>query len=290
MPYVWMPPPLPGSGRFRAQAFGELLDRVFALYRGGFVWILALSAILNVPLALARLLYLPEVTNSIFQAPSQSTAANNTFMYASLFSVAEFFLVVPVTTAMVAMIVSRQFLDEKPSMAEAVSRTVSRLPQIILYGLASGILFYGANLIALMLWLATGDPGLELTLGLVGNLIFGIIFVRLQLGIPALMLEDTGPINALSRAWMLTRLAFWRIAGIDAVLLLVQFVVASLLTGMVAALTGGITSASISAAVVSGIVLEIFFSPTILIATTLLYYDQRIRNEAFDIEKLADAL
>src|ERR1700692_1544334 len=49
-------PVLPGSGRFRAQAVGELLDSAFTLYRRNLRLILAITAIAQLPLALLRYL------------------------------------------------------------------------------------------------------------------------------------------------------------------------------------------------------------------------------------------
>src|ERR1700737_2445937 len=44
-------PALPGSGRFRAQAVGELLDSAFTLYRRNLRLILSITAVVQLPLA-----------------------------------------------------------------------------------------------------------------------------------------------------------------------------------------------------------------------------------------------
>src|ERR1035437_3789341 len=56
--YGWQPQPmLPGSGRFRAQGVGQLLDAAFTLYRRTLGMILAITAVVQVPLAgMARII------------------------------------------------------------------------------------------------------------------------------------------------------------------------------------------------------------------------------------------
>jgi hypothetical protein len=46
--WAWGPPVI-GSGRFRAQSFGELLDATFTLYRRKFLTIISIAALFQLP-------------------------------------------------------------------------------------------------------------------------------------------------------------------------------------------------------------------------------------------------
>jgi hypothetical protein len=130
---------------------------------------------------------------------------------------------------------------------------------------------------------------------LVGYLLFD---VRVRaLAVPALMLEPVGVFGALSRAVRLSARQFWRLLGLI------------LLTGIIVAFAGGILGAPFSIAgqvlltadnghglaayvlltsigsVVSSAVLQPFSAAV----TALLYLDQRIRKEAYDVELLSRA-
>jgi membrane-anchored glycerophosphoryl diester phosphodiesterase (GDPDase) len=89
----------------------------------------------------------------------------------------------------------------------------------------------------------------------------------------------------------LTRGSFWRIVLFYIVIAVVSGIlsdVLSLLTGLVVSGAPIATRAAIEV-LASGVV-QIFTSPFILILLTLVYYDIRIRREAFDIEMLAQSL
>lgn len=145
---------------------------------------------------------------------------------------------------------------------------------------------------------------LGVLVGLVGGLLglsaFLLIEVRLfYLAPAALMLERVGVGAAMQRAWALSRAQFWRLLGIW------------LLTGLVVGLVGQVLSIPTSLIGVSAmlvapgsswagllLVLSGYLSTIIVGAVTtpflagvsaLLYVDQRIRKEAYDVELLAAA-
>lgn len=107
----------------------------------------------------------------------------------------------------------------------------------------------------------------------------------------AAALED-GPIGGvLSRTWARGRGRVWHAIGVMALVLLLYGVL--LLPG---AIVGGVVTAAAGAAAgliataVSQAVVNVLVAPLITIATTLLYYDQRIRSEGYDLEVLAAGL
>ena len=137
---------------------------------------------------------------------------------------------------------------------------------------------------------------LALMLAVVGGLaIFcfplGIwLLVKLALTYSAYYAEGTGFSSALQRSWSLTRHFFWRTLGLLAILVLLFYAItyaliplislASILPGLPLFVRGGIFVAAL------GIPQQII-EPLIAVAITLIYFDLRVRKEAFDLEMMA---
>jgi hypothetical protein len=118
-----------------------------------------------------------------------------------------------------------------------------------------------------------------------------VVLIKMSLGVPALILENLPPVAALRRSWRLTHGWFWRIALLYLVITIVSSVVSTVVAAPVSLLAGAAGSISaISAETLAGGLVNILTSPLTLIALTLVYYDIRIRREAFDIEMLAQSL
>jgi hypothetical protein len=127
----------------------------------------------------------------------------------------------------------------------------------------------------------------------VGAMFFGVL--------PAVMVEDKGPLEAISRSMELARGALPRIAGI----LLVTFVIVWLPSIAIAALSGGLQEAfnpdaaqTAVATNVGSVVLEQLLAWTVIVLTmpflpavlVMLYYDRRVRTEALDVQILTEQL
>jgi amino acid permease len=127
---------------------------------------------------------------------------------------------------------------------------------------------------------------------LVAWLVFFIFtYVRFCLGIQTVVLERLSPVAALRRSMRLTHGSFWRIVLFYIVIALVSGILSGVLTQLTGLVAGAAPLATRTAIeVLADGVVQIFTSPFILILLTLLYYDIRIRREAFDIEMLAQSI
>src|SRR5712691_4599839 len=107
-----------------------------------------------------------------------------------------------------------------------------------------------------------------------------------------------GPIAALGRAWRLSSGNRWRIFGIQVLLVILNLVLSVLIGGLFGGLAaaGGQTGQpgqfGVSNIVQSLVNLAstIVWAPVQWIAFTVLYYDLRVRKEAFDLQLAAEAL
>jgi hypothetical protein len=128
--------------------------------------------------------------------------------------------------------------------------------------------------------------------GVVGALIIGLIalvaFVRFLLITQVIVIDDIRGVAALQRSWSLMKGNFWRAVLIFVFTIVVSIVMSFVLNfpgGIVAGLIGGTVGTIISQ--VFSQLSQILLTPVLAIAITLLYYDSRIRNEAFDLEVMA---
>ncbi|MBV8194205.1 MAG: glycerophosphoryl diester phosphodiesterase membrane domain-containing protein [Candidatus Dormibacteraeota bacterium] len=301
-----------GSGRFRSMGVGELLDGVFSLYRRNFVLIAAISAIVQVPYAvilfvLYQLSGFSALQNQLGASqgrtitPQQAQDVLGSFgtilLVTSLLALVQVFVVQPLAVAATTRAVSDRYLDRPATIRDSYASALRRLGSLIVQSLilifGSAVVLVAAVFLIALLAAGIGSSAIPIAILLVLGLIvlFAIVFVRTSLAVPAIVLERLSGWGGLARSWNLVRDLFWRMLGIRLLL--------ALITGIISGVIGVILSLAGTPLDVNGrfIVQQVatdfatvFVSPVTYIAVTLLYYDARIRKEAFDIEMLAQSL
>jgi hypothetical protein len=135
---------------------------------------------------------------------------------------------------------------------------------------------------------AAGSAALVIALFL---LVSGIAQVFLALAIPAIVYEGVSGFRGMARSWQLVKGAFWRTVGVI-VLLSILVLILTLVTYLIVDLPSNALRGDVALAydVVAQAVATIIATPISLITITLLYFDRRIRREAFDLEMLAATL
>src|SRR6266851_4647303 len=109
------------------------------------------------------------------------------------------------------------------------------------------------------------------------------LYIKLLLSPVALMVEDAGPISAVERSWRLTSGNWWRTCGVEVLkvmvawfgLVLVQM--PPLLLGFVSGRAGWVFLG------IAGTLGQAAFIPFVVVVTVVVYFDLRIRREAFDL-------
>jgi len=103
-------------------------------------------------------------------------------------------------------------------------------------------------------------------------------------------LEGTGPTTALDRSWKLTGGHRWRVLGLQLLLGIIQVVLSGLISALfVIGFTQDQTVRIILQQVVN-FAANILWAPVQWAAFTVFYYDLRVRKEAFDLQVAAEAL
>lgn len=204
---------------------------------------------------------------------------------------------IPVSTSRMWEVMRRRGLA-----AVAVSLLIGVLSLVVLL-LLSGLGALPLILLQEASWWTIVPLVLGVLLGLLG--IFWV-WARTILAIPALVLEDVGPLGAIRRSLVLTRgRRLWRVLGIALLLYLIYYFAVQIIAGvfgMIAFIVYLVIllASSLQAIVVGMIALTIIsmmgsYAATFLLAPffsagfVALYADVRMRQEAWDVELLRRA-
>ena len=270
----------------------DILSETFAIYWRHFASFVALTAVIYVPIGFLELALTLVARESVWVTLSMTVLDSvfSIFVYAAgIFAVGQHYLVNRVT------------------VGESYTRVLLRVVSLAVFAVALGILLS----LVMSAVFTVSDPALtvetqeaaepEITasvlialavmfLALPVLLIYSIYLVVIM---PALIVEGRHARSALQRSIELTRNSKWRIFG--------HLVVYSLVAiGLLIALNtplfilGEASSAGETPSLwtsLIGVVISragsILIAPVTFIATTLLYYDLRIRKENYDIPRLS---
>jgi hypothetical protein len=256
----------------RPLSTGELLDRTFSLYRSHFGLFLGLFALPH----LFVLAY--QCIGLTFQSPNPQLP---NLLLNAVWSMGAGFLSLAASAASQAatvIAVSQVHLDRPAGVADSFSRVKGQILPVIGLSLLVG-LAAGAACIALLV------PGI-------------LLFVMWSLAVPAKILENRGALDSMSRSMDLTKGNRWRIFVIWLLFVLLGIGVGLLLRWPVE-LAAGVSSifamqrtAPVWQAALLGVsfISECLVGPLATIAFSLVYYDERVRKEAFDLQLMMTTL
>ncbi len=245
-------------------SLGELLDRTVQLYRrhfAVFVGIVALPQVLLLPLQLGNLWSR--------QGNGINLATASGVLLLGLLSI----VLMALAQGATVVSVSRLYLNQPTSIRESYQHVTARAVTLVGLLLAVGLLC-ALGFILLIL------PGILLAL-------------RWSLVVPAAVLENTNVADSMSRSAALTAGDRVRIFGIYFVYFVLAIVFSSIwqIPVFVAVLAAGRSAANPPfwtqvVQVCGAFATNVLIGPLLTIAISLVYYDERVRKEAFDLEHL----
>ena len=252
----------------RPLSTSELLDRTFHLYKNNFLVFLGITAIPQLVVLALRLWYFSTLTGAL----------NPRFSgFAVLINIASY-VAIEISAAATVIAVSSIHLDRRIGVGSAFAGAKSSLLRVLLITLAVSIAA-GIGLILLIV------PGVYL-------------WLMWSLAIPVTVLEGGGLNVSATRSKYLTQGSRGRIFVIVLLIIVLVWVVSVIfqlpLMGIfVVALKGRVPApgAGVFAASSIGTFLSTsLVGPLLTIALTLVYYDQRVRKEGFDLQLMMAAL
>lgn len=283
----------------RPMSFGEILDGSLTLYRRNFGVFLRLAiASLIVPVLLIVyfvFFLLDRAMLSFMMMQVDPVLIGMAVLIAVTYIVGTLMM-----TAGTIRVISDSYLSRATSFGQAIGLGVAKIWPLFVVGLAKGLLIavlsgvVGGVLAVLgPMFAGSGGVGVLIlvVLGIVG--IWFCIWVAAGYGVttPVVVLEPLpGAFAAFGRSWGLTRGARGKVVG----LFIVAFLLFSLVPQLAVQLIGaGVMKASApvgASLMIASYALPIILYPAISCVVTLMYYDLRVRREAFDLQMLSQQL
>jgi hypothetical protein len=305
----------------------QVLDRTFYLYRNNFVLFAGIAIITPALRLMAELIQL--WIFGALTVPQQPEAMTPQFLQALLVRVIINLVVVSIisivgttlASSATAFAVSMVHLGKTTTIAESYGKVKDIFWRIL--GLLSTIVFYtfGPLILSYVFLLglafgmifmikggnppATGSIGLVLVglllvIGLfLGSLVWMLVALcRYALAMAACTLEKLGIRQSIVRTKFLTQGAKWSIFGINLLTWIMSFILTYILQLPALLLHNSVFFTSrthLSMAATAWIYIANFLGsamagPIITIALVLVYYDQRVRKEAFDLQLMMESV
>ena len=290
----------------RPLGVGDVLDRTFTVYRSKPLLFIGLSAIWYLILVLVFIVLAVAIFAGALAAFARQTATPSPEQLAGAAAGIVGFVIVAVIVAIVLIsaqsaalvhAAARRYLAKEVTIGESFRAGLSASVRLFVAGVLV-FLAIVAVWAVLLIVAAIANQGIVWVVAVLAGIVASAYLACSWLVAPVVVvMEKLGPISALGRSWRLSGGNRWRIFGIQ-VLLLILNIVLSVLIG---ALFGGLAAAGqvgqpgqlgISTVVQTlvNFASTIIWAPVEWIAFTVLYYDLRVRKEAFDLQLAAEAL
>lgn len=296
----------PGA-TLRPLGIGDVIDRVFGIYRARAIGLFVIGLILFVAVIIAWIVLtvvFAVTAGSAFARLSVPSTANPATVFANpafveaIAGLVVYFIVGWLITLLIGAIFTGAVIDAAAAAHLGQTRSIS---QSLGVGFQSSLRIFLAGLIA--------SVAVSL-IGVVYNIIGGLFDNNLLLFPLSLVyffvlfyvqaswfvapvvatIERHGPISSLRRSWQLSAGFRWRIVGLF-ILLVVLFLVLLFLivfaVGLIAAAnqTAGAVAVFIAIFAAFPLWMPLFFG-----TMTVLYYDLRVRKEGLDLQLAAEAM
>src|SRR5437870_711559 len=267
-----------GGMRLRPMWIGDILDETFRLWRRHFLSFLVAMAIVQVPIAVLSAL-------STILGPAAPARPDQLVQY---------FLTTGPLLALVTLISGLGSLLGHGAIVQLASAAILGRPTVVDVAYRTALGRSGALLWTVIL--------LFLCLGLMAVTLIGIPFaIYFSLGwiisTQAVVLEQARGRGAMRRSTALVDGHRWRVFLLLLLIGLLVFILSVVPSGLVGAaagvidsLTGGAAGRHIATQIATPFTqaaAQSILGPLYWIATTVLYYELRVRKEGFDLEQLA---
>ena len=291
----------------RPLGVGDVLDRTFTVYRSKPLVFIGLSAIWYLLLVLVFVVLAVAIFAGALAAFSRQTATPSPDQIAGAVAGIIGFVIVAVIVAILlfsaqsAALVhaaARRYLAKDVAIGEAFRAGLSASARLFIAGVLVFLAILGVWAV-LLIAAALTNQGLAFVVAVLAGIVATAYLGCSWLVAPVIVVvEKMGPIAALGRAWRLSAGSRWRIFGIQVLLFILNLVLSLLIGGIFggfAAAGGqsGIPGTFGATNVIQTLVnlaSTIIWAPVEWIAFTVLYYDLRVRKEAFDLQLAAEAL
>ncbi len=254
----------------RPLSLGELLDRTFQIYRNNFLLFAGIAAVAYLPMFIVR--------SGLVLAPQLLGGSASVAIVVGVLLLIVLYLVgVAAAQSGTIIAVSAVHLSQPITIGEAYGRVREMLGRIVLLTIGLGIGIAVGTLLLIV-------PGI-------------ILALMWALAVPVAVLEDASLGEATSRSRALTAGHRGRVFVVYLVFFMLSGMVGAALgspLAVVAVFNRNATHETLAIIQVFSVMIsyvsQILVTPLMTIAFSLMYYDERVRKEAFDIELMMKSL
>ena len=298
----------------RPLGVGDVLDRTFTVYRSKPLIFIGISAIWYLLLFLVFIVLGAIIfAGSLSSFARQTTSPSPEFVAGAIVGIIGFGIVAVVVaiflfsaqSAGIVHAAARRYLAREVTIGESFRAGLSAAGRLFFAGL---LVFLAIAALWLLVFVIGGIAAAVAREPVAGVLVIGLgVIVAIAgtfylaaswLVAPVIVVvEKLGPIAALGRSWRLSSGSRWRIIGIQALLGILNLVLSLLISGIFGGLAAagqteqpGQFGVSTVVQTLVNLASTIIWAPVEWIAFTILYYDLRVRKEAFDLQLAAEAL
>ncbi|ADG78070.1 proline-rich domain-containing protein [Tsukamurella paurometabola] len=305
--YGWGAPsaPEPGSIPLRPLNVGEIYNGAFAAIRANPGVMIGFTAIIVVvSQVLTFLAQIPLTAVSVDTGSDDDSAILANSMASLAVSLGMSLitaLATTILTGMLTVVVARSVLGDRTDAGSAWRALKPRLWPLIGLVVIQGLIYLVPTmlLIAMLVLVLGGSWAAAAILAVLGLVLVFVVMLGLMpafaLATAAVVLEGRGPIDSLRRGFQLQRPGYWRLLGILVLTYLITSIVAGIIAipfsvGTIFSAGDGsldnITGSSVlglGLTAIAGVIGSIITMPFLSAVQTLLYTDQRMRTERFDL-------
>lgn len=257
---------------------GGILGDTFRIYGSNFLRMIAIVAIVQVLLGILGLVFALSIAGVISTFVIGGIESLSAFIGTMVIFIVIFVVIsivgYPLMEGALIHAVSEQYLRQPVSIGQAYRFAWRRLLSMIGAGILAALAVLGILAICISVAIAVSSP-VRWILIPVGSVAVIYLVVCWIFICQAALLESLGPRAALSRSLALVKRNWWRVLGI--------MLVVGIITAAISAILGLIP-------LVGSIIGGILSTPIFVVASTLLYYDLRVRKEEYSLEALAREL
>ncbi|HJT53700.1 MAG TPA: hypothetical protein VJ848_07595 [Candidatus Angelobacter sp.] len=300
----------------RPMSTSQVLDRTFSLYRQNFLLFAGIAALPPALLLLGQLGLVGAGTLSILSGRTGlQIAAIGAAVLTGMALMALWIFGYALCTGASVYAVTRVHLDHKTSIAEAYklmfpyAGTVLGIVVLAFLAVAGAVLAAAAVIGIPFLAIGFALKGQHLVVALLPALAVLLFFpallcavlyisARLSLAVPSAVVERLGVIESLKRSWALAQGSVLRLILVNILAAVISFGLSAVLSlpyfiGIALALTKKSPAAMAPFIVwqyIGDFLARSIAFPIATIAVSLIYYDERVRKEAFDLQLMMEAI
>ncbi len=279
----------------RPLSFGEILDGAFSIYRRHFLVLFVSALIPLIPISLLSWI----IEQSAASADPEVVGGEVLIAMLLLLPIA--MIAVPLLWAALTRQFSQALQGKEVSLRDGYARGARAILPLIGVGILLVLAFFllagVAGIVAAVLATAAGVAGAVVTV-ILTLVIMLLVFAAVFAVVPAVVVEGKGPMGALRRSWELARGAWPRVVAVMVVATLITMLPVMgvmIAGGMGMAMFDPAQAATLSRGQIfiqqmAGLLSGALTSPFLAGCLVLLYYDRRVRTEAYDLELATEGL